>query len=596
MMIKTQTKTFLFVTVVFVLFSSLGFYSFHLYEHKRLQSIQVKSYQHLEIFYKHLLKDYKFFYRHMLQEISTSDAMKASIANKNREKLFQLNIPFWSRLKQEDLRSNVIHYHLPNGNSFLRMHKPSKYDDNISLLRAMPRYMHQHHKIIFGFEQGVYQLAYRAFAPLFYQGNYIGAVEFGSRPDYILDHLREFQDIRGFIFVKKSALKLYKEAVSPLSIGRHVLQYSNFTKGNQLAIALKKQGYDFQNLYGFEFQNKHYNIYSFDMNDFQNKSIAKILLVQDVSKVYRDFAQQLRYMVVVVFLITGLILIIIHFGFKSLIGKIDLQNTQLQEHQKELTTKVDKQVEIINQKESFIRQQSKMVEMGNMIGAIAHQWKQPLHIVATMVTDLSIKLMIQQCHEARSWQECMEERDALIQKYLENISMEIKFMNQTIEDFKNFLKPSKEKTDFSVLTEIKAVERILKPILEKNNITIIIENNEIENDTIQGYPTEFAQVILNLINNAKDAIISNNPDNRNILIKLSQNSHSLKIAIQDYAGGMSQEVYEHLFQSYYTTKGDEGTGIGLSIVKDIVHNMHGKIYAQNSQGGALFEIEIAYHN
>jgi signal transduction histidine kinase len=593
--LSTQTKTFLFVTIVLLIFSSTIIYNFHYYEQKILHAIESTSHKHIHILYHHLLEDYRSFYRHVLREIAHSQSIKETFVSLDREQLFNLSMRLWNRLKKEDIRSNLIHYHLPNGNSFLRVHQPYRYDDNISALRQMPRYLHKHQRTSFGFERGIYALAYRAFTPLFHRGRYIGAVEFGSRPDYMLDRFKEFQNLHGIIFIKKSELDLYREEISTFTIGEYRLQYSNLNKEKEFVNKLKKIDYDFQDHYGIKIDKKIYNIYTLDMKNFRDQNVAKILIVQDVTTLYRSVKEQLLSIVFTIFLLTILILSIIYLGFRSFIGKLDAQNLQLQCHERELEDRVEQQVSIIHQKESLIRQQSKMVEVGNMLGAITHQWKQPLSVISTLIADLMIKLILQKPNK-ESCQLCTEEWDELVKRYLNNITLEVEFMNQTIEDFRNFLKPSKQQQNFSIIQEIKRVERLLKPVLHKSAITIHLSVDEIDDDNIVGYPTEFAQVILNLINNAKDAIVQNNPNNRDIDIAIHKKEQNIEITIQDYAGGVSSDAIESLFEPYYTTKGDEGTGIGLAISRDILHNMNGTIDAKNLHGGACFAIEINMNN
>lgn len=590
--LSIQTKTFIFVTVVILSFSTILIKNFDNFVQQRYHYMQMKSYNHIEIFYNHLLYDYRLFYDRILRDIQESDVFMEALAANNRQRLYELTLPLWERLKQDEARSNVIHYHLPNGNSFLRMHQPDKYDDNISALRATLRHIHQHQKPLVGFEKGVYNLAYRSFAPLFYRNQYIGAIEFGARPDYILDRFKKSYNLKGMIFVKKDALDLHRDTpiTKQLSIGEYALQYSNMGGQNCLAQKLQREHYLLNNLYGVNFEDKMYNLYSFDMKNFQNVTIAKIIIAEDVTAIHQTVIRHLWVMYGVIALLTLLILLIIYLGFRNMLGKLDRQNEELRRHEEELEEMVIGQIQIIRKNEAIIRQQSKMAEMGNMIGAITHQWKQPLHVISTLIADLTIKSMMQ-TPKPNDCKECFGQKDALVQEYLEHIGLEVQYMNQTVEDFKNFLKPSKEKVAYSITTQIQSVQRILSAVLNKNSIALAIFK-EAQEDTVYGYPTEFAQVILNLINNAKDAIVANSPDNRNIDITISQKNQTIEIAVQDYAGGVAPKDMESIFMDYYTTKGEQGTGIGLSIVKEIVTNMNGEIEAKNISGGACFTIRM----
>jgi len=581
--LSTQSKTFIFVTTLLLASLIIIVYNFERYKTQRLKQTQVEFYQNIQVFYNHLLHDHESFYRYILQEVIYSPQIKDAFLRRDRERLLNLSNALWSRLKNKDKDSNLIHYHLPNGQSFLRIHEPLEHDDNISLLREMPRYVHQHHKMIHGFEKGIYKLAYRSFAPIFHKDKYIGAVEFGSQPDYIFEKLQEFQALGGLIFVKNSALDLYNEKISKLTLGEYTLQYSNLKNHHSIYQKLKAQNYNFQTCFILKSDDKIYNIYPLDIMDFKAQIVAKILVLEDVTSTYTILNNRFHQIIFFIVVLTVLLLLIIHVGFRSLIGKLDQKNKQLNKNKIDLQNKIKEQVTIISQKKALMRQQSKMAEMGNMIGAITHQWKQPLAIIASLIADLSIKLMMNNN---------IEDKNRVVKQYLDNIMLEVAFLNQTVDDFKNFLKPSKEKVEFSITAQIQSVERILKAILQKNNITINI-SKEIDDDRIEGYPTEFAQVILNLINNAKDAIITHN-SNSTIDISIYQTHHNkIKITIQDYAGGIQEEYLNDIFKQYYTTKGNQGTGIGLSIVQEILKSMNGEISVTNYKGGARFTIEIS---
>lgn len=167
--ISTQNKTFAFITVLLIAFLFIIIYHFKLHKEERLEEIQANSYKVLKVFYDHLVQDYQSFYNYVLLEQRYSNTVKEAFYKRDRDKLFRLSNILWNRIKKEDISSNLIHYHLPDGTSFLRMHEPLKHDDNISALRTMPWYVHQYQKTAFGFEKGIYKLAYRAFTPLFYK-------------------------------------------------------------------------------------------------------------------------------------------------------------------------------------------------------------------------------------------------------------------------------------------------------------------------------------------------------------------------------------------------------------------------------------------
>ncbi|MBF0342697.1 MAG: PAS domain S-box protein [Nitrospirae bacterium] len=262
--------------------------------------------------------------------------------------------------------------------------------------------------------------------------------------------------------------------------------------------------------------------------------------------------------------------------------------TELKELHKSLEQKVESGIRKIFQQQQMLVQQSKMATMGEMIGSIAHQWRQPLN---------ALGLIIQDVEDAYEYGE-------LDKNYIDNLIKDsitqINFMSQTIDDFRNFFKPSKEKTTFNIVKAIKEVIVMVKAML--NSKSIKVETESEEDITVTGYHNEFMQVILNMINNSKDAILENriNNDIHGGIISISINKHDgiVKIEIKDNGGGIPEHVKERIFEPYFTTKGEEhGTGIGLYMSRIIIEkNMGGHLYVDNyvkdGVSGAIFTIEI----
>ncbi|QWR76705.1 ATP-binding response regulator [Candidatus Magnetomonas plexicatena] len=227
--------------------------------------------------------------------------------------------------------------------------------------------------------------------------------------------------------------------------------------------------------------------------------------------------------------------------------------------------------------------QSRAAQMGELINAIAHQWKQPLNILALIIQDMENPELDGEPY-----------KDYVIDLVNDGMS-QISYMSKTIDDFRDFFKPSKEKKLFYPLAAINNAIEIIGKQYKINDITITVTGNE--RATVRGYQNEFKQTIINLLNNTRDAFVSNKIQNRKVDITVKDNGTKTTITIQDNAGGIPAHILPTIFDPYVSTKGANGTGIGLSISKTIIEdNMGGSLTADNADDGALFTIELPAEN
>jgi signal transduction histidine kinase len=250
-----------------------------------------------------------------------------------------------------------------------------------------------------------------------------------------------------------------------------------------------------------------------------------------------------------------------------------------------LKQRVEEEFTRRRESESLLIQQSKMAAIGEMIGAITHQWRQPL-------TALSV--ILQEIEEEAGAED--GDRDLMAEDSRSGLK-QIDFMNQTIEDFKNLLKPDRHRCEFDAKEAIEAVLRLLGKLLKSHNIRVDLDRTT-QLPPLTGHPSAFRQAILNLISNARDAIIARRqergePKEGVIAIGFEREGEQLRVIIEDNGGGIPAEVMERIFEPYFSTKGNEGTGIGLYIVRTIIVNtLKGSITAQNSQSGARFVMAL----
>lgn len=262
-------------------------------------------------------------------------------------------------------------------------------------------------------------------------------------------------------------------------------------------------------------------------------------------------------------------------NYKTINKKTKELLLQTQDYQENLEKKVELEMSIRREREKALIQQSKLASMGEMIGAIAHQWRQPLN-------ELSIRIQKLKYNYAKE-----EVNEEFIHTFIQKNKQTIEFMSKTIDDFRNFFRIDKEKRKFFIKESIEEVLSIQNAQLKNHNIIVTLEGEEF---TFKGFKTEFQQVIINLISNAKDAFVENKIKEPKINIELRVHS----IYIQDNAGGIPEDIIERIFEPYFTTKGQgEGTGMGLYMSKMIIEdNMHSKIKAFNKDNGTLMSIVL----
>jgi len=237
----------------------------------------------------------------------------------------------------------------------------------------------------------------------------------------------------------------------------------------------------------------------------------------------------------------------------------------------------EKYIEQEREKETqYLIQQSKMAEIGDIFSSIAHQWKSPLVAITSLAQDMFYSHNVSE-----------KEEDSY---HIKNIMLQANYMADTINDFQDFIIPSKEKTVFNVHNTIKDMLNIVQHNMKYNYININIVKEENVNLDIYGYQNEFMQAVLNILNNAKEALLNNNEKNRNLSIFLKNKYNTLIIDIIDNGPGIKIKNQKKIFRQYFSTK-ETGHGIGLYMTRLIIQEkLNGKIYYKHSKVGSHFRI------
>jgi two-component system C4-dicarboxylate transport sensor histidine kinase DctB len=233
------------------------------------------------------------------------------------------------------------------------------------------------------------------------------------------------------------------------------------------------------------------------------------------------------------------------------------------------------------EQEAIIIEQSRNAAMGEMINNIAHQWRQPLNAIGLLIQNMQIAY------------EMGILDDAYMQRSVTKAVSLTSMMSTTIDDFRNFFKPNKEKKLFDCANAIEHTLAIIDANMKNSDISI--ESELPKGVYFESYENEFSQVMLNILLNAKDILVEKkNLQTKKIWIRLYEDDTKIVVAVEDNGGGIHKDIIGKVFDPYFTTKADnKGTGIGLYMSKIIIEeHMSGSLSVQNSQEGAEFCIAL----
>jgi signal transduction histidine kinase len=249
-------------------------------------------------------------------------------------------------------------------------------------------------------------------------------------------------------------------------------------------------------------------------------------------------------------------------------------------YEKRLKHEIEKAVQKNREQQLFLMRQSRLAQIGEMISMIAHQWRQPLNNLALLNQMLLYR----------------EERGELdresMARFAEKSQQQIQMMSRTIEDFRNFFKPEERKKLYRVDEAIESLLQITGKLFDHGKIRLEWQPGPpIE---IEGYPNALTQVLLNLLNNAKDALMERGEGPRIIRIETRETPEEIILEISDTAGGIPEEILPRIFDPYFSTKNEKnGTGLGLYMSKMLVEEqMGGRIEVDNTPEGARFTIRL----
>ena len=326
------------------------------------------------------------------------------------------------------------------------------------------------------------------------------------------------------------------------------------------------------NLYSgeIEYKKKNHELFWLDIKkvpqyDENNKFLCFIIIHQDItaSKQVKSLNESLKLSI------------------------LETANESMKVHHLNITLekRIQEAVEEAKKKEHQLIEQSKLAIMGEMIAMIAHQWKQPLNVLSLNIANLEVINM-------------MQEYDAYeLESILDHSNNTIDYMIKTISDFSEFLKPDNQSNLINIDSIFFQVETLIQNELKKYNINFNIHFLINKNEKLKISISKFTQVMINILKNSIDAFKEKHIINPSINIIVSSDSDKFIIEIKDNAGGIPANILKTIFDPYISTKGKNGTGLGMYMSKLIVEgHLNGKITATNTTHGAAFEIVIKTNN
>ena len=315
-------------------------------------------------------------------------------------------------------------------------------------------------------------------------------------------------------------------------------------------------------------------VYAFDISTMSAKELVKYKKLEKMLDDELAFIVKISILIIVFVVLLSLLL-------SRKINKIFKKYREdLESLNKSLEIKVQQEVQAHRAKDKMLIQRSKMAEMGDMLSMIAHQWRQPLNQMSYVFMNID---------SAYEYKELTKEY--LDEKIKEGNEL-LEFMSQTIEDFRNYFKPDKEK-EFVLVGDVvqKCLDFMKQPLA---NASIEVEFIQDGRELTHIYKNEFIQVVLNLLKNARDILVQKDVTEPKITIRSISTTDSLVLSIEDNGGGIDEKIKDKIFDPYFSTKDEQnGTGLGLYMSKMIIEeHIDGSLSVENTQSGAKFIIKI----
>ncbi len=383
----------------------------------------------------------------------------------------------------------------------------------------------------------------------------------------------EGKGLDNFLRLKKVALADFKHTKHEIAQIKEKLK--NYNMNNTKPFSINVQKHDFKELVVF-----------IPIKNFkEQKTLAYFVVYDDnnyLNRIETDYIKQNIIGLLISLLLTFLIFKIIK-SKQNLEIEVYNKTKELEEFNKNLKVKINEEVSKNEEQTKQLYMTLKNAQMGEMIGSIAHKWRQPLSMISTSISGLKVK------------KEFKIDTEGDFDDTHETIMRSVNYLSETINTFRDFIKEKQEFKTVVLQDRIDNALSIISPSLDSAYIKLIKLIDYDNNIMINMVVGELSQVIINILNNSKDIMIEKKVENRWIKIELLENDNNTAIiTIEDNGGGIPQDILPKIFEPYFTTKHKaQGTGLGLHMSYEIItKHLLGKLYAKNTPNGAKFFIEL----
>ena len=572
------------------------------YEHQFIPAIMDRSAQALENLYANRIRGF------------ADSKIKTLFKNQDFDSLYNAAEKKFKILKRESSFFSNIGFINPDRSVFLRVVRPDFRGDNVEDISVV------NEALMSGYQQSGMTVTrsgamFLTVLPVEFDSGSYGAIVFSVQFGYILHDLEHITPV-DYVFLLSNKYRdvLRSDFTADQFAGRLILNSnSDFYKDLPPSFDVE---HDTHNVM---VDGVRKIVHSHPYYDSSGKIIGHILITTNINEEVSELKEYIISTLIISVLAILTAVMLLYFSIGKLTGQIFRLNNELEERVQEKTSDLRQAYENLEQAnadlekkvadetdkrikhEQVLFEESKFADMGKMISAIAHQWRQPL-------TALSIN--IQDIRDAKDFGELTDDYLNAVTDLCVRL---VDHMSDTIDDFRSFYKTTENPAVFSAVDILIDVYTLIKPRLSYNNIKLVLtakgfivnpeEGVEPDNSglfCIYGKPGEFKQVIMNLINNAADAILADSAQaaSGDDLIKLNiyTKNDSVFIKVSDTGGGFDEKVQKKLFEPYFTTKEEgKGTGIGLYMSRIIIEeHFRGKISATCDEKGAVFLIELPY--